>query len=264
MQTFTTPLRVPPAPATDDTTAGLPGEPVDVRRWEPPVDSGEERTDPDALVEEHLPMADRLARRMTPGGYPNEDFVQVARLALVEAARRYEPSRRVPFACYASAVITGHLKHHLRDRCWAVRPPRKLQELWLEAVPARERLSQHLGRAPTVDEMAQELGVTSGQVVEALGAQNAWSADSFERLTAVPGRAWEPVESERGFDLIEDRSWLRPALDSLPSRLQTILELRFVHEMTQSEIAQRIGVSQMHVSRLLAKALGELRAAAAP
>lgn len=215
------------------------------------------------LVIEHLAMAERLARRLTPGGYPNEDFAQVARLALVEATRRYEPERGVPFPAYASAVIIGHLKHYLRDRCWAVRPPRRLQELWLTAGPARERLSQQLGRGPSTEELARELGVSQESLVEALEAKNGWSTDSFDQLAQDDGPAWEPAVVEARFDLIDDRSWLGPALAALPERLKRVIELRFVHELTQRQIAEEIGVSQMHVSRLLARALSELRAAAA-
>ena len=218
--------------------------------------------DIDTLVTEHLGLADRIARRLTPAGQTREDFVQVARLGLVEAARRFEPGRGVPFSAYASTVITGHLKHHLRDRCWSVRPPRRLQDLWLQATATRDRLSQGLGRAPTVAELAAALEVSESSLVEALGAQQAWSADSFERLTDAQGPAWEPAVAEAGFERVDDRSWLRPALKQLPERLQLIVEMRFVHELTQSQIAERVGVSQMHVSRLLAQALAQLRNAA--
>ena len=250
------------APAEDgalDVTLGALAEPLTASTG---ASDGPPRGDADALVEEHLGLADRIARRLTPAGQAREDFVQVARLGLVEAARRFEPGRGVPFSAYASTVITGHLKHHLRDRCWSVRPPRRLQDLWLQATATRDRLSQRLGRAPTVAELAGALEVSEVQLVEALGAQQAWSADSFERLTDAQGPAWEPAVAEAGFELVDDRSWLRPALKDLPERLQLIVELRFVHELTQSQIAERVGVSQMHVSRLLAQALAQLRDAA--
>lgn len=212
-----------------------------------------------ALVDEHLSLADSIARSMTPTGQSREDFVQVGRLALVEAARRYDPDRGVPFIGYAHAVIRGYLKHHLRDRVWAVRPPRRLQELWLEVHPARERLAQRLGRAPSVTELSLELGEDPETVHTALSVQNAWAADSID--TAVEARR-EPAVREAGFELIEDRAWLRPAMQALPDRLQLVLQLRFTQELTQQEIADRIGCSQMHVSRLLAKALSSLRAVA--
>ncbi len=216
-----------------------------------------------SLVEGHLNVADRLARRLSPRGASLDDFVQVARLALVEAAGRFQPERGVPFANYSATVIEGRLKHHLRDRCWAVRPPRPLQEMWLAAAPVTEALTQRLGRSPTVSELSEEMGVDPALLVEALDTPHAWSADSLERLQTDSPMPWEPAVVDGGFAAVEERAWLHDAIAALPKRLQYILEMRFRQDLTQREIAEKLGISQMHVSRLLARALRQLRAAAA-
>ena len=214
---------------------------------------------------EHLELAEQLARRLAGGRQlagDVEDLAQVARLGLVHAAARYDPARGVPFPSYAAAVISGRLKHHLRDRTWAVRPPRRMQELWLHSVGARERLTTRLNRSATIGELAGELDVSKEQLLDALAAQQTRTAESLDVLAEAEDSPWEPAAIEDGYARVEDRSWLGPALAALPERLQLILRLRFEQEVTQRQIAERIGVSQMHVSRLLAQALTRLRAAA--
>jgi RNA polymerase sigma-B factor len=197
---------------------------------------------------------------MAPASVPLEDFIQAARLALVQAAQRYDPLRFVPFAGYASVVVTGRLKHYLRDACWDVRVPRGLQETWLRAGKARESLTQRLGRAPTVAELAAELEVEEEHLLASMPVGDAWTVTRFEGIGVVDdGEAWEPPDRSDPFAAIDDRLWLRNALARLPERLQTIVQMYYVEEVPQRVIAERMGVSQMQISRLLARAIDLLR-----
>jgi len=215
------------------------------------------------LVEEHLGLADHIARRMRPPSVAREDFVQVARLGLVQAAHRYDPERGVPFAGYASAVVSGRLKHYLRDLCWDIRVPRALQETWLRTGPVRETLTQKLGRAPTVAELAAEMGVDEEHLLEAMPVGDAWTVTRFEGMGVVAEEgAWEPKDARDFYAAADDRMWLRSALTTLPERLQWILQMYYVEELPQRVIAEQIGVSQMQVSRLLARSLVLLRSQA--
>ncbi|MGP8060904.1 MAG: SigB/SigF/SigG family RNA polymerase sigma factor [Acidimicrobiales bacterium] len=216
----------------------------------------------DELVTAHLGLAHQLARRFTNRGESYDDLVQVASLALIKSVDRFDPDRGVEFSTFATRTVIGELKRHFRDRGWAVRAPRRIQELYLELGHTISTLSQELGRSPTVAELAGSTGASEEAVLEALEAGQGYRTSSID----VPDRQNETLANRLGgedatFVGVDDRSVLAPALAKLPERQQAILRLRFVDGLTQSEIAARIGVSQMHVSRLLASSLYELRAA---
>ena len=211
-------------------------------------------------MEAHLGLAHQLAHRFTNRGETYEDLVQVASLALIKSVDRFDPERGVEFSTFATRTVLGELKRHFRDKGWAVRAPRRIQELYLELGPAIESLSQELGRPPTVAEMARATGAEEESVLEALEAGQSYRATSID----VPGRQEEPMTSrlgdiDAGFADTEDRMVLGLSLARLPERERLILSLRFVEGLTQSEIATRVGISQMHVSRLLTASLAKLR-----
>jgi len=217
-------------------------------------------TEREQLVTAHLGLARQLARRFSHRGEPLDDLVQVASLGLVSAARRFDPDRGVEFSAFATRTIIGELKRHFRDKGWAVRASRRVQELYLELGHATASLSQRLGRTPTVAELAQETGTSEEAVLEALEAGQGYSTTSID----VPEGEDDPLSArlgarDGGYEVIEDRALLGPALAALPAREQAILRMRFVEGRTQSEIAEVVGVSQMHVSRLLSSSLRELR-----
>jgi RNA polymerase sigma-B factor len=219
------------------------------------------------LIEAHLGLAEYLARRFANRGEPLDDLVQVASMGLVKAVDRFEPERGLEFSTYATHTIVGELKRHFRDKGWAVRVPRRMQELHLRLSGLVSGLSQDLGRAPTVAEIAQAAGVSEEEVLEALEAGNAYRFASID--APAPGNtddggtlaATLGSEDESMVD-VEHRVALSPLIAKLPERQQRILHYRFVEGLTQSEIAGRLGISQMHVSRLLARSLAELRRAA--
>jgi len=213
------------------------------------------------LVTDHLGLARQLARRFSHRGEPLDDLVQVASLGLVTSSQRFDPDRGVEFSAFAARTVVGELKRHFRDKGWAVRASRRVQELYLELGHATAALSQRLGRTPTVAELAEETGASEEAVLEALEAGQGYRAASID----LPAGEDDPLSSrlgqrDTGYDLVEDRQLLGPALASLPPREQAILRMRFVEGRTQSEIAAVVGVSQMHVSRLLSASLRELRA----
>jgi RNA polymerase sigma-B factor len=228
-----------------------------------PVDHPDRSSLRDRLIETHLPLAAHLARRFRHRGEPFDDLVQVARLALVKSVDGYDPSRGAAFTSYAVPMILGELKRHFRDKGWNVRVPRRLQELRLEMRNAGMELTQRLGHSPTAAEMAEYLGVTEDAVVEALECGGAYRAVSLdapagdEKTTAQLADLLGEVDPD--IEEIEQREALRPLIAKLPKREQKIIALRFFGNMTQTEIADRLGISQMHVSRLLAHALGVLR-----
>ena len=212
------------------------------------------------LVERNLGLAAHLARRFTHRGEPYDDLVQVASLALVKAVDRFDPGLGVEFSSYATRTIIGELKRHFRDKGWAVRAPRRLQELYLELNSAIDRLSQQLGRSPSIKELAAETGTTEESVIEAMEAGQGYRATSLES----PARDGDDSDSRLGVDdseigNAEWRVFLAPHLASLPERDRLVLKLRFIDGLMQSEIANRIGVSQMQVSRLLTRSIQALR-----
>ncbi len=185
-------------------------------------------------------------------GEPLDDLVQVASVALVKSVDRFDPSRGVDFAAFATRTIIGELKRHFRDKGWAVRASRRVQELYLELGHATGTLVQQLGRNPTVAELAEATGASEEAVIEAIEAGQGYRAASIDASESEDDPLSARLGEEDGnFHSVEDRALLGPALATLPEREQSILRMRFVEGLTQSEIATAVGVSQMHVSRLL-------------
>ncbi|MHB1854655.1 MAG: RNA polymerase sigma factor SigF [Acidimicrobiales bacterium] len=221
------------------------------------------------LVNAHLGLAEYLARRFANRGEPLDDLIQVASIGLVKAVDRFDPERPVEFSTYATHTIVGELKRHFRDKGWAVRAPRRLQELYLRLGQVVAELSQELGRSPTVAELAAEMQASEEEVLEAMEAGQAYRFASLDAPAPGPDdEGSSTLGSQLGEDDLtmaaaEDRAALSPLLEALPPREQRILFLRFFQGLTQSEIATQLGISQMHVSRLLARSLSQLRAVAA-
>jgi len=219
------------------------------------------------LVEGHLGLAEYLARRFSNRGEQLDDLVQVASLGLLKAVDRFEPSRGVEFSTYATHTIVGELKRHFRDKGWAVRAPRRMQELYLRLGKVVSSLSQELGRSPTIPELAADAQVSEEEVLEALEAGQAYRFSSLDAPGCGDDDDGDTLSAHLGGEdprllEAEHRAALSPLIERLAPRDQTILHLRFFVGMTQSEIANQLGISQMHVSRLLARSLNQLRAAA--
>jgi RNA polymerase sigma-B factor len=225
-----------------------------------------DQTAREALVERFLPLARQLARRYQRGGEPLDDLIQVASLGLLKAIDRFEPSRDTAFSSFAVPTILGELKRHFRDRGWSVRVPRDLQEMSVRVDRVAEDLSHELGRAPTPAEIAENIGATSEQVLEAREAAGAYRAISLDRPRDEEeegdGIAETMGAEDPGFGLAEDAATVERLMAVLNDREREVLRLRFVEDLTQSEIGARVGVSQMHVSRLIRQAIARLRAAA--
>jgi RNA polymerase sigma-B factor len=218
----------------------------------------------DALVEQHLPLVEHLARRFRNRGEPYDDLVQVATIGLIKSVDRFDLERGVEFSTYATPTIVGEIKRHFRDKGWAVRVPRRLQELRLSLASATSELSQKQGRSPTVAELAAHMRISEEEVLEGLESANAYSTLSLDAGDSGSGDEPMPVADTLGsedesLEGVEYRESLKPMLEQLPPREKKILMLRFFKNMTQSEIANEIGISQMHVSRLLARTLAQLR-----
>ncbi|MGZ4638894.1 MAG: RNA polymerase sigma factor SigF [Actinomycetes bacterium] len=218
----------------------------------------------DSLVEAHLPLVEHLARRFRNRGEPYDDLVQVATIGLIKSVDRFDLERGVEFSTYATPTIVGEIKRHFRDKGWAVRVPRRLQELRLSLASATSELSQKQGRAPTVSELAAHLKISDEEVLEGLESANAYSTLSLDAGDSGSGDEPMPVSETLGVEDeslqgVEYRESLKPMLERLPPREKKILMLRFFKNMTQSEIAAEVGISQMHVSRLLARTLAQLR-----
>ena len=219
----------------------------------------------DEVVLLNLGIADAVAMRYAARGVTSDDLVQVARLALIRATHGFDVSRECDFLAYAVPSITGAVKRHFRDVAWTVRPPRRVQEAQLQITNARPVMIQRLGREPTVPEIARQVSLDEETVIEALAADSCFTPDSLDRpvddgeggleLSGCIGSA------DPGFALCEQRTVLAPLLKALPERDRRVLELRFVEGLTQREVGQRIGVTQMQVSRILARILGQMRVA---
>jgi RNA polymerase sigma-B factor len=227
-----------------------------LRRWH---DNGDEGARLE-LVERTLPLARTLARRYANKGESLDDLEQVAALGLVKAIDRFDLDREVRFTTFAVPTISGEIKRHFRDRGWMLRVPRDVQELSARVSITRERLTRELGRSPTVAELASAARVTVEQILEALGAADAYRALSLDEPLGEGIDALDSIGGDDdGFERVEQRYMLRSGLTHLPAREREILHLRFYEGLTQREIADRVGVSQMHVSRLIRRSLESLR-----
>jgi RNA polymerase sigma-B factor len=216
----------------------------------------------ESIVERCLPLADHIARRFDGRGEPRDDLVQVARVGLVNAVIRFDVDAGSDFVSFAVPTIMGEVRRHFRDNSWSVKVPRRLKELHLRLGAATADLSQRLGRAPTPSELATELEMDREEVVEGLiagSSYNTMSIDGGSGNEDAPAIADTIGDVDTNLDRIEYREALRPLLEALPERERTVLVLRFFESLTQTQIAERVGISQMHVSRLLAKSLARLR-----
>jgi RNA polymerase sigma-B factor len=218
------------------------------------------------LIEAHRGLAMTIASDYSGRGVEDDDLRQIALLGILKAVERYDPERGIPFGAFASRTVNGEIKRWFRDRTWTVRPPRSAQERHLELRRATEELTQRLGRSPNVKELAHELELTEDEILEAMEASAAYrgaSLDAPRSAGSSEGESRTLAESlgtgEVGFGRSEAGVLIAELLETLPEREATILRLRFYEEMTQSEIADQVGISQMHVSRLLRRTLLQLR-----
>jgi RNA polymerase sigma-B factor len=213
----------------------------------------------EALVELHAGLAYGLARRYSRQGQQDDDLQQVAMLGLLKAVDRFDPRRDVEFSTFATPTIRGEIRRHFRDTAWAVHVPRGLRELAVQIPPAIEALTAELKRAPRPSEIAEYLDTDPERVVEALDASDAFSAVPLE----APSHEGRPLAETVGgvddaLEKIDERQALRPLISALPERERAILMMRFFEELSQTQIAERLGISQMHVSRLLSRTLRDL------
>ena len=224
-----------------------------------------ERAIRNELVEAHRGLAARIANDYRGRGVELDDLVQIAMLGILKAVERFDPARGIPFSSFASRTINGEIKRYFRDRTWAVRPPRSTQERHLDLRRATSALSTRLGRPPTVPELAAEVGISDDEVLEALEAGAAYRATSLDARRPGDEEGTSLAERLPGAESpnqpVELRMLVAQLLDTLPRREAEIVRLRFYDELTQSEIAERLGISQMHVSRLIRRCLLELRQA---
>jgi RNA polymerase sigma-B factor len=214
------------------------------------------------LIEQHMPLVHSLARRYANRGEPLEDLVQIGAIGLIKAVDRFDPNRGVALTTYAMPTIIGEIKRHFRDRGWAVRVPRGLQELSMRLARILEQLTVELERSPTIAELARAAGVGEEEVLEAIESSRAYA--SVPLSTQSEGDDEEDAlagfgASDPGYEVSEDRAVLAPGLATLDERERRIILLRFYAGLTQTQIAQRVGISQMHVSRLIRRALEKIR-----
>ncbi|MFR9803983.1 SigB/SigF/SigG family RNA polymerase sigma factor [Pseudonocardia sp. RS010] len=231
--------------------------------------AGLEKDDPgreklrDRLVTGFLPIAQHIARRFAHRGEPLDDLVQVATVGLINAVDRYSPEKGTDFFSFAVPTISGEVRRHFRDQGWSMRVPRRLKDMHVSINGAVSELSQRLGRAPRPSEIAELLGVPVAEVLEGLEASEAYRSSSLDEMlsseqgSATVGELVGAADAE--LDRVDHRQALRPVLGELAERERTIVMLRFFGNMTQTQIAEQVGISQMHVSRLLAQTLDRLR-----
>ncbi len=217
----------------------------------------------EAIVERSLPIADHIAHRFSNRGEPFDDLVQAARVGLINAVNRFDVETGSEFLAFAVPTMMGEVRRHFRDYGWAVKVPRRLKDIQGQLVQAREELSQCLGRAPTASEIADRLGVDRELIVEAAIAGSNYTTRSTD-VHPEPDDKFQPLGETLGgvdpnLDAVIDVETVRPLIAALPDRQRTVLILRFLENLTQTQIAERVGCSQMHVSRLLADALRTLR-----
>ncbi|OBK71247.1 SigB/SigF/SigG family RNA polymerase sigma factor [Mycobacterium sp. 1274761.0] len=227
--------------------------------------SPEYRHQRELIIEQCLPLANHIARRFSSRGEPYDDLVQVARVGLMNAVNRFDADNGAEFLAFAVPTMMGEVRRHFRDHGWSVKVSRRLKELNAQLRKAREELSQQLNRAPTSSELATHLGVDREEIVQALIASSAYSTlssdaplgadDDSERKT-VSGTFGDV---DANYEKVLDVETVRPLIAALPERQQLVLRLRFFENMTQTQIGERLGISQMHVSRLLSRSLATLR-----
>jgi RNA polymerase sigma-B factor len=249
-----------PPPSAPHRRSRAASEADDFRRYRATGDTAVR----DRLIERALPLAHQVARRYQRSGEPFDDLLQVARLGLCKAVERFDPARGLAFSTYAVPTMVGEIKRHFRDTGWAIHVPRSLQERVLKVEQAGKALSSKLGRAPTVDEIAEATHMDVETALEALEAASAYEARSLDAPAPADdqdGRSYIETLGVRddAYELVDDRGAVASAMRTLPVRERRILHMRFMEDMTQSEIAERIGVSQMQVSRLLRRSLNRLR-----
>jgi len=218
----------------------------------------------DGLVQLHLPLVEHCARRFRNRGEPLEDLVQVGTIGLIKSIDRFDLERGVEFSTYATPTIIGEIKRYFRDKGWAIRVPRRLQELRMQIASTTAELTQDLGRSPTPRELAASIGCTVEEIIEGIESSNAYSTLSLDAADATGDEGGVSMLDLMGLDdaeleQVEIRESIKPLLEALPPREKRILLLRFFRNKTQAEIAAEIGVSQMHVSRLLTRTLDQLR-----
>jgi RNA polymerase sigma-B factor len=215
------------------------------------------------LVELHLPLVEHCARRFLNRGEPLDDLVQVGTIGLIKAVDRFDTGRGLEFSTYATPTILGEIKRHFRDKGWAIRVPRRLQELRMSISSATGELTQKLGRSPTPQEVAERIGVSVEDVMVGMESANAYSTLSLDADDGQEDGLGSMLETmgavDEALEKVEIRESIRPLIESLPFRERQILLLRFFRQMTQSQIAAEVGISQMHVSRLLTRTLADLR-----
>ena len=232
-----------------------------------PVSAPSRRALRDQAIHAFTPMAQRLARRYARRGEPYEDLLQTATVGLIKAIDRFDPDRGVDFTAYAIPTILGEIKRYFRDHAWAIRVPRRLQEMRMAINDANATLTHTLGRVVTVTDIADYLGVTEEAVIEGLEGARAYSATSLSTPTGADGgmEIGDTLgKADHGYELTELHLALGPALARLNERERQIITLRFFGNQTQTQIAEQIGVSQMHISRLITAALAKLRADLGP
>ncbi|MFY9807984.1 MAG: SigB/SigF/SigG family RNA polymerase sigma factor [Pseudonocardiaceae bacterium] len=236
--------------------------PLQRRYAELAPDDPDRRRQREQLISGYLPVAEHIARRFAGRGEPLDDLIQVATLGLINAVDRFEPARGSHFLSFAVPTITGEVRRYFRDHGWSTRVPRRLKDLHIAIRRTLAELSQQLGRAPRPSEIAERLGLPVSEVIEGLQAGEAYRSSSLDEMlgsgegTATLGEFIGGLDDELA--VIDDRQALRPLLAELPPRERTILVLRFFHQLTQTQIAEQVGISQMHVSRVLRQTLAFL------
>jgi len=213
-----------------------------------------------ALIERHLPLVTFMARKFADRGEPLDDLIQVGTIGLIKAIDRFEISKGFEFSTFATPTIVGEIKRHFRDKTWAVRVPRRLQELGASVTKATNELTQKLDRSPTPKEIAKHLGITVDEVAEALESNSAYSTISLDITSDTSTTIRDTFGAlDEALEGVEYRESLKPLLAQLEDREKRILQMRFFENLSQSQIAAELGISQMHVSRILNKVLSHLR-----
>jgi RNA polymerase sigma-B factor len=212
------------------------------------------------LIERHLPLVAFMARKFADRGEPLDDLIQVGTIGLIKAIDRFEISKGFEFSTFATPTIVGEIKRHFRDKTWAVRVPRRLQELGASVTKATNELTHKLDRSPTPKEIAKHLGITVDEVAEALESNAAYSTVSLDVTSDTSTSIGDTFGAlDEALEGVEYRESLKPLLAELDDREKRILQMRFFENLSQSQIAAELGISQMHVSRILNKVLSHLR-----